>query len=135
MKKIPLLLSTLLSLIFLQTSAQGVDTSDDNSGIWQYLGQGLSKDDHPEVEGRLSNFRWADLEPQPNVWDWHELDSELTAKAADSLPIIFMVYTKEDAPDWLWTNGVPKVIETDDAGNVTGYAPYYADPEYKSYFE
>src|SRR5206468_4910390 len=67
--------------------------------------------------------------------NWTDFDSELTEKAADSLPIIFMVYTKQDAPDWLYSNGVPKVTEKDDAGNVTGYSPYYADPDYKTYFE
>lgn len=46
-----------------------------------------------------------------------------------------MVYTKEDAPDGLYSNEVSKVTETNANGKVTGYAPYYADPDYKFYFK
>lgn len=129
-----LLLIVVLYLLTLHSTAQ-TDTSLISAGIWQYTGTALPKDKHPEMNGRLSNFRWADLEPSPNQWNWKEFDSELTAKASDSLPIIFMVYTKEDVPDWIFSKGVPKVTEKDDNGNVTGYSPYYADPDYKKYFK
>lgn len=129
-------LLTLLALLCLACNLNAqTDSINYHSGIWQYLGSNVDKQEYPEINGRLSNFRWKDIERLPGVWDWTEMDSEFTAKAADSLPIIFMVYTKEDAPDWLWSNGVPKVLETDDAGMVTGFAPYYADPTYKMYFE
>ena len=87
------------------------------------------------MRGRLCNFRWKDIEPSPNVWDWAQFDNDLAVRAADSLPIIFMVYTEEDAPAWLYTNGVPKVAMKDKKGNIVGYTPYYADPEYKDYFK
>src|ERR1051326_1029841 len=92
-----LILMALLCTGWLHGNGQIIDTSTYNSGIWQYTGIAIPKFQQPEMMGRLANFRWADLEPQPNKWDWTELDSELTAKAADSLPIIFMVYTKQDA--------------------------------------
>ena len=126
--------ATLLGLCCMNANAQ-VDTIDYNAGIWQYAGTTLSKTDHPIINGRLSNLRWADIEPSPNVWNWEELDSDFNSRAADSLPFIFMIYTKEDAPDWIFSNGVPKVIETDNLGNVTGYSPYYADADYKTYFK
>jgi hypothetical protein len=87
------------------------------------------------VRGRLCNYNWKDLEVAPNEWNWKEFDSDLTAHTQDGLPVIFMVYTKEDAPDWLYSNGVSKVIERNNNGDVTGYSPYYADPDYKHFFK
>ena len=104
-------------------------------GVWQWLGAPLSKKTYPEIRGRMFNPRWADIETAPNVWNWTAFDNEIKSHVADSLPFIFKVYTKEDAPNWLYSNGVPKVTEKDNAGNVTGYAPYYADPDYKFYFK
>jgi hypothetical protein len=104
-------------------------------GIWQAFGNPFPASQYPEVRGRLCNFRWKDLETSPGVWYWKDFDNDLTSRTQDGLPVIFMVYTKEDAPDWLYSNGVPKVTETDNKGNVTGYSPYYADPDYKSYFK
>lgn len=104
-------------------------------GIWQWLSSPLSKKVFPEIRGRMYNPRWADIEPSPNVWDWTSFDNEIQSRVNDSLPFIFKVYTKEDAPMWLYSNGVPKVLEKDNAGIVTGWAPYYADSDYKYYFE
>src|SRR6266487_2744341 len=129
------LLVVILYLSPLFTIAQVTDTTHYNYGIWQAFGDPLTANTHPELQGRLYNFRWKDLETSPNVWNWVQFDSDLALRAKDSLPIIFMVYTKDDAPDWLYTNGVPKVIETDDAGNIIGYSPFYSDPVYKTYFK
>lgn len=124
----------LCSLFCLRAQAQ-TDTTHYKYGIWQSFGDPLSTNQYPQVQGRLSNFRWADIQPTKDTWDWTEFDSDLTSKAKDGLPVIFLVYTKQDAPDWIYSNGVPKVTETDDKGNVTGYAPYYEDPDYKTYFK
>lgn len=124
-----------LFIFVLSSTAQTTDTTNYNYGIWQTFSNPVPKLVAPELQGRLCNFRWADIEVAPNVWNWSAFDNDLAARAKDSLPIIFMVYTKEDAPDWLFTNGVPKVIEKDASGNITGYAPYYNDTAYKRYFK
>ena len=123
----------MLCLCAITVSAQ---TSNDsyNYGIWQTFGNPMPADQYPELKGRLCNFRWADLETAPNVWNWTEFDSDLTERAKDTLPIIFMVYTESDAPEWLYSNGVPKVAQKDNNGNLIAYTPYYADPAYKSFF-
>lgn len=127
-------LVVLCSIVCLHTNAQ-TDTIHYKYGIWQTFGDPMSPSTYPEIQGRLCNFRWADLEPQKDVWDWTAFDSELTKRANDGLPIIFMVYTKQDAPEWIYNNGVPKVTEKDDKGNAVGYAPYYMDADYKLYFK
>lgn len=106
-----------------------------NYGVWQWLSAPLSVKTFPEIRGRMYNAFWKDIEPSPNAWDWTLFDNEIKSRIADSLPFIFKVYTKEDAPMWLYSNGVPKVIERDNAGFQTGWAPYYMDPDYKFYFK
>jgi len=90
----------------------------------------------PELRGRLCNVAWKSIEPEPGVYTWDALDTVLYRTGADSLPLIFMVYTKEDAPDWLFTTGnVPRVVERNEVGDSVGYAPYYLDENYRNYFK
>ncbi|CAN5233648.1 hypothetical protein BH11BAC6_BH11BAC6_15570 [soil metagenome] len=118
--------------ITLNTTAQTVSF---NPGIWQTFGAPMSLIQYPELRGRLSNFRWKDIELSDNNWSWAAFDSDLTSRTADGAPVTFMIYTKEDAPDWIYDKGVPKVTEKDSKGNVVGYSPYFADPLYKSLFQ
>ena len=127
-------LMALCSIVTLTTQAQ-TDTTHYKYGIWQTFGEAASTSLYPEIQGRLANFRWADIEPSPNVWNWAAFDDEMASKAKDGLPFIFLMYTKEDAPDWLYSNGVPKVTEKDVNGTVIGYSPYYMDADYKSFFK
>lgn len=129
------LLTGILCFLCFTARSQSTDLVNSSYGIWQTFGDPVTLATTPELHGRLCNFRWADIEPAPNTWDWTQFDSDLAARAADSLPIIFMVYTEEDAPEWIYSNGVPKVAMKDPRGNIVGYAPYYADQDYKDYFE
>src|SRR3954470_3527482 len=125
----------LLCLSAIPANSQITDTTNYNYGVWQAFGNPISRFQESEVRGRLVNFRWADLETAPNIWNWIQFDSDLNARAQDSLPIIFMVYTESDAPTWLYTNGVPKVAEKNSSGVVIAYTPYYNDTSYQRYFE
>src|SRR5437868_6095700 len=103
-----------------------------NPGIWQAFTNPLSSTQYPEIKGRLCNFYWRDIQTAPNTWNWTAFDNDLTSRSKDGLPVIFLVYVqgpKASAPDWLFTNGVPKVTTS------TNSYPYYADPIYKSYFK
>ena len=111
------------------TQAQSIET---RPGIWQYFGTPASD---PVIDGRLLNFTWAEIEPSDNSWNWAGFDKGLSDGVKDGLPVIFMVYTKQDAPGWIYNAGVPKVTETDNRGKVIGYSPYYADADYKFYFK
>jgi len=129
------MVTTIFCLTSIHAYAQSVENSQRSYGIWQTFGDPVSRNQVPELNGRLCNFSWKDLEPENNIWDWTAFDSDLAVRAKDTLPIIFMVYTEEDAPGWLYTNGVPKVAQKDSKGNILSYAPYYNDPDYKSFFK
>lgn len=123
--------------LFIGLSAKTQSAKDvfSNSGIWQDYGIPVNAKTYPEFKGRLVNCSWSDIEIAPNVWDWTIFDQDINDHAADSMPIIFMVYTRMDAPAWIFSNGVPKVNETNEQGIVTGYSPYYLDAEYNFYFK
>ncbi|WP_158638351.1 T9SS type A sorting domain-containing protein [Panacibacter ginsenosidivorans] len=104
-----------------------------NYGVWQTFGDPINVVQYPEIKGRLCNFNWKDIEVANNVWAWDSFDIELTRRAQDSLPIIFLVYTEEGAPDWIYDLGVPKVAQNEN-GTIT-YAPYYANNRYKNLFK
>ncbi|HRI20038.1 MAG TPA: SprB repeat-containing protein, partial [Panacibacter sp.] len=129
-----IIITVMLCLGIFRANAQSTDSSKINFGIWQSNAEKI-KTVYYEMNGRLTNFNWKDLEVAPDVWVWTEFDSTFASLAKDKLPFVFMIYTKEDAPDWLYTNGVPKVNEKDNAGNITGYAPYYIDSDYKFFFK
>ncbi|MEP6845815.1 MAG: hypothetical protein ABI861_07415, partial [Panacibacter sp.] len=114
------------------TSAQTTGSTF-NYGTWQTFGDPIDISKYPEIRGRLFNFNWKDLEISNNVWIWDSFDTELTKRAKDSLPFIFMVYTEEGAPDWIYQLGVPKVTQID-RNNIT-YAPYYVNSKYKNLFK
>ncbi len=108
----------------------------DNFGIWESFTTFNNKSSSPELKGRLCNAMWKSLEISHGVYTWDALDTVLYRAASDSLPLIYMVYTKMAAPDWLFTTGnVPKVVERNDKGDSTGYAPYYLDMNYRNYFK
>jgi hypothetical protein len=115
--------------------AQSIQEVFSNAGIWQDYGIPVSAKEHPEFNGRLVNYSWKDIETSPDVWDWTGFDNDLKDHSADNMPVIFMIYTRMNAPDWLFLNGVPKVNELNSSGELTGYSPYYLDAEYNFYFK
>jgi hypothetical protein len=106
-----------------------------NSGIWEDYGFPVNAETYPEFKGRLVNINWSDIEVSPGVWDWSAFDNDINDHTSDGMPVIFMVYTGSSAPNWLYSNGVPKVNQTNSSGVSVGYCPYYLDADYNFYFK
>ena len=106
-----------------------------SAGIWQDYGMPLSAKSFPEFKGRLVNVNWADIETAPDTWDWEVFDSDINEHIIDDMPVILLVYTGMNAPNWIYSNGVPKVIETASDGSTDTYSPYYLDDDYNVYFK
>lgn len=106
-----------------------------NAGLWQAFDQPANVTQYPQIEGRLYNYAWKDIEPKNNEWSWDFFDSDLANRVKDSLPVIFMIYTYDEAPEWLYSNGVPAVPVTDDSGVLLNTVPYFQDPDYIFYFK
>lgn len=134
MKKLRCILSVLSAGILLVPQILTAQTSPlYNYGVWQTFGDPIDVKAYPQVKGRLCNVNWKDIEISNNVWNWDSLDSELREKVQDSMPVIFMVYTEEGAPDWLYDAGVPKVAQN--SNGVITYTPFYANTRYKNFFK
>lgn len=129
------LIAMMYLLAIMPAKAQTVSQVFSNSGIWADYGVPVSPKVYPEFKGRLVNINWADFEVAPNVWDWTIFDKDINDHIADSMPVIILVYTRMNAPDWIFSNGVPKVNETNVIGTVIGYSPYYLDSDYNVYFK
>lgn len=115
-----------------KTNAQSVSL---NAGVWQGFSDPAYIKQYPFIKGRLCNVSWKDIEPSNNSWNWTTFDSELTERVKDSLPVIFSIFTYEDAPDWIYDYGVPKVRVNDANGNFLRYAPYFSDTDYINLFQ
>ncbi len=125
----------LFIISFIATKGQTANRISANDGIWQDYGTPLSAKAYPEFYGRLANINWSDIETSSNNWNWTIFDSDVNQHIADSMPVIVLVYTGPGAPDWIYSNGVPKVTATDNAGDSVAYSPYYLDSNYNNYFK
>ena len=130
------LFSGIILLGVTSAAAQSPDSSKKIYGIRQnWGGVPLSRSIYPEIRGLLTNFKWQDIEPSNNTWNWQQLDSVMMSRDCNT-PFQLMIFTKDYAPDWLFTTaGVPKVIEYNSNNDSVGFSPYFADPNYKFYFE
>jgi hypothetical protein len=106
-----------------------------SAGIWQDYAMPLSAKSFPEFKGRLVNVNWADIETAPDKWDWEVFDTDINDHIINDMPVILLVYTGMNAPNWIYSNGVPKVIETASDGSTDTYSPYYLDDDYNVYFK
>jgi hypothetical protein len=121
---------------FSVANGQASNSISPTAGIWGDYGPVASAKTYPEQHGRLVNINWSDIETSNNNWSWSVFDSDVSQHIADSMPIIILLYTGPNAPNWIYSNGgVPKVNATDSTGTVVASSPYYLDSNYNNYFK
>lgn len=98
-------------------------------GIWSGGLSAAEIEKYPFVKGWYAVYRWDKLEPEKDKFDWSYFDNELMLAASHNLDIGFMVWVGPHSPEWLYSNGVPKVI-TDTKKRLNGF-PYYLSEAYK----
>jgi hypothetical protein len=92
-------------------------------GIW-----GGHKYEFPWLKGSVVSCNWADIEPQPNQYNFYCIDSRIQEAVDNNQYVIFKVYVgNEPHPEWIWDK-VPRVVT--DRGRTY---PYYLDTYYKMY--
>ncbi len=120
---------------FTIVKGQTINKVSANDGIWEDYGTVVSAKTYPEFHGRLVNVNWSDIETSPDFWNWAIFDSDVNQHIIDSMPVIILVYTGSNAPNWMYSNGVPQVNAIDSSGNIIAYSPYYLDNNYNYYFK
>jgi hypothetical protein len=69
------------------------DSSKKIYGIRQnWGGVPLSRSIYPEIRGLLTNFKWQDIEPSNNTWNWQQLDSVMMSRDCNT-PFQLMIFT------------------------------------------
>jgi hypothetical protein len=113
-------------------------------GIWLYGGaakRGKAMElcrGRPWIHGAFVTAKWAEIEPKPNVFYWDDFDADLTECARAGLAIQFIAYVGPASPEWIYSNGVPKVdtsttIDPHGRKREADY-PFYLDEDYKKYY-
>jgi len=106
------------------------------AGIWD-RSNSLGASDFDLIRGVQAGVKWSSLEPKDNRGELEttELDAALTkvAKLQKGGCLYAQISVGPDAPSWLYSNGVPKVMPTPGKPKFKQY-PYYLDANYEKYF-
>jgi hypothetical protein len=119
------------SLSFAQSSL-----STSSFGVWD-RGDTFDPKDYPFLKGLSFGARWADVERQPGVFDWSQLDNAIEKAFQRKMYIYLSLGVGPEAPDWIYSHGVP-AVKTDDTMEKHlkwKHYPYYLSTEYKFYFQ
>ena len=103
-------------------------------GIWYWPGYRPNtalKSIYPGLKGGVIFRRWSDLEMAPGVYDWSKVDADMDSAIANGLMYAFALLTGPDSPEWLYEQGVPKVLTTYENWSF----PYYFHPLYRESFD
>lgn len=135
-----LCLAPLRAGVDVKASASETDKRD-IYGVWWRGGDDAAamKKAHPWVKGVFVAFKWSNLEPANNKFDWNYFDRTLATYANAGLYVQFMVWVGPDSPDWIYTNGVP-LVRTSVTLNPHGVPhkwkqyPFYLNDSYKKFY-
>jgi len=103
-------------------------------GVWD-RGSSFDPKDYPFLKGLAFNQKWADLEKKPGVYDWSALDDAMDAAAKRGQYIYLSLGVGPDAPDWIYGQGVPRVLCKDQKVDSWPVYPFYPSKEYKALLE
>ena len=98
-------------------------------GIWSwasYRPQRANKQVYAGLRGAPIIFYWSDLEPEQGGYDWALVDDLIDAAVTDSLYYSLEFLVGPMSPSWLYEQGVPKVITTEEGWVF----PFYFDTRY-----
>jgi len=103
-------------------------------GVWD-RGSSFSLTDCPFLKGLSFNADWEEIEPEPGVFDWSGLDYAVEKASQNGKYMYIAINPGPDAPQWIYDQGVPKVL-TDDEQHLGKWKhyPYYFAPAFKPLF-
>ncbi|MEI6537420.1 MAG: hypothetical protein WCN98_18900, partial [Verrucomicrobiaceae bacterium] len=100
-------------------------------GVWD-RGSSFDPKDYPFLKGLAFNQAWADVEKQPGDFDWSNLDQAMDSAVKKNQFIYLSLNVGPDAPQWIYTKGVPRVETRDQMHDSWPVYPFYSSSEYKS---
>ncbi len=100
-------------------------------GVWD-RGDSFDPTSFPFLKGLAFNQDWADLEKQPGIFDWSALDQAMEKAVLKNQFIYLSLSVGPDAPQWIYTMGVPRVETKDQTHDSWPVYPFYLSAKYKS---
>ena len=100
-------------------------------GVWD-RGSSFDPKDYPFLKGLAFNQNWADVEKRPGDFDWSALDQAMDSAVKKNQFIYLSLNVGPDAPQWIYTKGVPRVETSGQMHDNWPVYPFYPSPEYKS---
>ncbi|MBL8178154.1 MAG: beta-galactosidase [Bryobacterales bacterium] len=103
-------------------------------GVWD-RGDSFDPKQYPFLKGLSFNAPWSEVEPKDGVFDWSALDKAVDKALKNNSFLYVSLGVGPEAPEWIYTVGVPKVF-TDDTRHADKWPfyPYYLAPAYKTRF-
>ena len=87
------------------------------------------------LKGISADVNWEDAQALDSIqFDWSEIQSILQRAYNNNQIINVSVGVGPDAPNWVYSNGVPSVVTDDTQHPNWPYYPYYLDEDYKRYY-
>lgn len=106
-------------------------------GVWD-RSDTFDPGDYPFIKGFSLNLRWAEIEAQPEKYDWTALDRALERAQRYKMFLYLSFEAGPESPDWIYTRGVPRVMTKGEkekhTGKWNGY-PFYLSPAYRTFHQ
>ncbi len=103
-------------------------------GVWD-RGDTFDPKDYPFLKGLAFNQAWDDVEKQPGVFDWGTLDRAMERAVQRNQFIYLSLGVGPDAPEWIYSKGVPAVKTDNQIHDSWPVYPFYPSPAYKTFFQ
>ena len=103
-------------------------------GVWD-RGSAYDPKEYPFLKGLAFNQKWAELERVPGVFDWSALDAAMERAVARDQFIYLSLGVGPEAPDWIYTQGVPAVKTDGQMHDSWPVYPFYPSAAYRAFFQ
>ena len=90
---------------------------------------------HPFLKGVACTLVWEQVENKPGLFDWSALDQAMDTAVGRNQFIFLSINVGPDAPEWIYTQGVPRVETRDQIHDSWPAYPFYTSSAYKSFFQ
>lgn len=133
MKRLLLTMTVLFCVNFLSAD-DGGPIPLEAYGVWD-RGASFDFEDYPFLKGLSFGADWEEIEPQPGEFNWSGLNTAVQKATEHDRFMYISINPGPDAPQWIYEQGVPKVL-TDDEKHLGKWKhyPYYLDADYKQLF-
>ena len=132
-----LLIVIISTLSVFTANAQTSILPTNSYGVWDRSASfNISIDtDYNYLRGIEANVSWSNIQPSDSGhYDWSSIQAIIQNANDNNQLATVSINVGPDAPEWIYSNGVPEVITDDTQHPNWSKYPYYLDPDYQRYY-